>query len=726
MEKIYLDDNIKRLLQDTLIPFALYRLENQRIKTVMVSEGLCNLFGASREEIINLLDRDMYHYTHPDDLVRAQEEGMRFAAGGEQYDIVYRTRSAKDSNYHIIHSVGSHMLDRDGNLLSLIWYVEEGTVEDEEFGIGYSLKKALAGMIHEESMVREIYFDHRTGLPNMTYFLQLAEAGCNVIRQEKQTPVFLFFDLTGLKFYNRKYGMTEGDRLLCAFADILRMFFANENCGRMGHDHFVVYTENHHVEETLEQIFEALSKANEGKTLPVRAGIYVMSDREDEAVDVTIACDCAKLACDENKNLFRSHYTYFDEKLRKKFEMREYVINHFNEAIEKNWIHPYYQQIVRTVTGEVCDAEALARWIDPVRGMISPAEFIEVLEDARLIHLADLHILDCVLADLQKSLDDNLGAIPVSINLSRYDFELCDIVDEIIRRVDRAGVPHELLNMEITESVTGIEEDYVKEQIRRFHEAGFEVWMDDFGSGYSSLHVLQHFDFDVIKFDMAFMKNFNLDDEDQVVLSSLMQMVTRLGIDTVAEGVENRQQIRFLKEIGCDKIQGYYFSKPTSSEDLNHKYKKGDGIPFENPESKDYIDAVSKANLLDYLTRGEYDSDLTRSFEQFNHLPLGIIELQNGHFRILRYNDAYAQFLVRTNFVDEKDIKESISVLDVKRKPEPGFCKAVDDAVDTAGWVLLKDSVEGNVRSNAYVRKLSTNPVNHATALLVVVLTMGE
>ena len=159
---------------------------------------------------------------------------------------------------------------------------------------------------------------------------------------------------------------------------------------------------------------------------------------------------------------------------------------------------------------------------------------------------------------------------------------------------------------------------------------------------------------------------------------------------------------------------------------MNHKYKKGDGIPFENPESKDYIDAVSKANLLDYLTRGEYDSDLTRSFEQFNHLPLGIIELQNGHFRILRYNDAYAQFLVRTNFVDEKDIKESISVLDVKRKPEPGFCKAVDDAVDTAGWVLLKDSVEGNVRSNAYVRKLSTNPVNHATALLVVVLTMGE
>ena len=150
--------------------------------------------------------------------------------------------------------------------------------------------------------------------------------------------------------------------------------------------------------------------------------------------------------------------------------------------------------------------------------------------------------------------------IPNSINLSRTDFDSCDIVSEICRRVDKAEIPRECLAIEITESMLGQDEAFVEKQILRFQELGFDVWMDDFGSGYSSLNILQNVSFDLIKFDMRFVHQIENSKAGRIILSQMIKMVGDLGMDTLAEGVETQEQVNLLHKYGCSKLQGYFYS----------------------------------------------------------------------------------------------------------------------------------------------------------------------
>ena len=226
-----------------------------------------------------------------------------------------------------------------------------------------------------------------------------------------------------------------------------------------------------------------------------------------------------------------------------KAEKKQYVIENIDKAINEGWIKVYYQPIVRTANGRVCDEEALARWIDPEKGFMSPADFIPALEDSKLIHKLDLFVTEEIFRKMRNQADAGLPIVPVSVNLSRADFESCDIVEEISSRVKKAGVPPENLTIEITESIIGKDYEYMKKQIKRFQSLGFKVWMDDFGSGYSSLDVLHDLQFDLIKFDMKFMRQFHDNEKTKVLLSELMRMAMNMGIDTICEGVETESQV---------------------------------------------------------------------------------------------------------------------------------------------------------------------------------------
>ena len=252
---------------------------------------------------------------------------------------------------------------------------------------------------------------------------------------------------------------------------------------------------------------------------------------------------------------------------------------------------------MRAINGSVCDEEALARWIDPVKGFMSPGDFIPILEEAKLIYKLDLYILEQALKKLKTIRKAGLHAVPQSINLSRSDFEACDIVDEVCRRVDAEGISHDLLTMEITESIVGSDFEYMKKQVGRVRELGFQVWMDDFGSGYSSLDVLRDLEFDLIKFDMSFMRRLDEGENSKIILTELMRMATALGMETVCEGVEKKEHVTFLREIGCSKLQGYYYAKPMPLEDILERYEKGIQIGFENPEETSYYENVGRINL---------------------------------------------------------------------------------------------------------------------------------
>ena len=429
-----------------------------------------------------------------------------------------------------------------------------------------------------EDLNHRINTDDLTDLPNMRYFFGLAEKERARLKAEGKDSVMLYFNLIGISHFNRQYGFEEGDRLLIKFAGILRKHFGEECICRMSDDHFAAVAAEKGIEDRVAAVIEEAAGMSSGRSFNVCVGIY--PDRLGET-DVNEACERAKYICDLHKGEYMSGVHVFESDMIGKAEDVRYIAEHLDQALEEQWIKVYYQPIVRASSGKICDVEALSRWIDPERGLMPPDRFILVLERARLIYKLDLYVLDRIIEKIKRQMEDGLAIVPHSLNLSRADFESCDIVEEIRRRMDDAGIARDRLTIEITESMVGSDFDFMKEQVTRFQELGFQVWMDDFGSGYSSLDVLQDIHFDLLKFDMLFLHRMDEGEESRIILRELARMANELGIETICEGVETKEQAEFLKEIGVTKLQGYYFSKPVPYEEVLERYRNGTHIGYE-------------------------------------------------------------------------------------------------------------------------------------------------
>lgn len=434
-----------------------------------------------------------------------------------------------------------------------------------------------------DDLNRRINTDSLTGLPNMRCFFRQVVSERDRMLGEGIQPVMLYVNLIGMKHYNRTYGFDEGDKLLCAIAEILARHFGSSVCCRFSEDHFVAVGDEATYEQELQAVFQEWETANEGRNLPLRIGVY---PNRLEDVNASLACDRAKYVCDLYRGSYISGYYVFDEDMLKQFENVRYIINHLDQALEEGWVKVFYQPIIRSATGKVSDEEALSRWVDPTRGLLSPAVFIPVLERARLIYKLDLYVLDRILEKMQMQKSLGLPVVPHSLNLSRVDFDACNIAEEICRRVDAAGIPREKLTIELTESMVGRDFDFMRGQIERLQSLGFRVWLDDFGNGYSSLDVLQDIHFDLLKFDMRFMKRFGEGEESRIILTELVRMARALGIDTVCEGVETPEQMAFLREIGCAKLQGYYFCKAIPFEEIKKRAREGNQLRYDTAEEK--------------------------------------------------------------------------------------------------------------------------------------------
>ena len=249
--------------------------------------------------------------------------------------------------------------------------------------------------------------------------------------------------------------------------------------------------------------------------------------------------------------------------------LEDFIKKNFKKAIDNHEIQAFYQPVIRVLSGQLCSFEALARWIDPEIGMIYPDEFIPVLEKEQAIHLLDAAVLRQVCVRIRSSITNGEIPIPVSVNLSRLDFTLCDIFSVADKIVSEYHIPHEFIYFEITESVMAEEQDKLKGIVDRFRSAGYQIWMDDFGSAYSSLNALKELSFDEIKLDMRFLRPFTV--RSKRIAASIVEMAKRIFIHTLTEGVETEEHFYFLRNIGCEKAQGYYFGKPMPYEEaLEH------------------------------------------------------------------------------------------------------------------------------------------------------------
>ena len=570
----------------------------------------------------------------------------------------------------------------------------------------------------ERSLYQEMNYDHLTNLPSMTYFFKLAEEGRRNMHAEKTESVVLFINLNGMKYYNKRYGFSEGDVLLKDIADILADHFGRKNCSRFGQDYFAVFAKAEGIENELNALFKKAKTANGGRSLPLRVGIYPDSMG---IVETSYACDRAKYAASAKSDDRNSFFKYFDKVMLARENNRQYIVDNIDRAINENWITAFYQPIVRSTSRKVCDEEALARWIDPDKGMLSPADFIPILEDTKLIYKVDLHIVNIIMERMKNQMQHGLPVVPISVNLSRSDFEMCDIVEEICNRVDTAGIPHELLTIEITESTVGENFDYMKEQVERFQKLGFKVWMDDFGSGYSSLDLLQEMQFDLIKFDMRFMRQFDGNPKSRVILAELMRMASSLGIETVTEGVETAEQVEFLCEIGCTRMQGYYFCKPIPFEEVIKRNNEGRQIGFENPDEAEYNRVLSSINLYDLGSISSEDPESVKKY--FDTTPMAIFESDKETVGMVRCNKAYRELLAR--FYKPVGVQNE----EFDMSSDSGFGSELMSAIGrcekTGQRAFINEETPEGDTINTLIRKIADNPVNgksaHAVAIIGVV-----
>ena len=665
--------------------------------------------------------------------VFAEEEIFR--AGGDEFAIIVtgvtdeeikekiaKIRSACEKYDNLSFAIGTCVETNGSNVRMALRKADENMYEDKrrfyeqfpEMADGDSRRHGgrEAGIIHtheknehERAMFNEMNYDHLTGLPSMTYFFKLAETARNGMHELGTPSAVVFANLCGIRFFNKKFGFAEGDMLIKEFARIISREFGEECCSRFGQDHFAIIAEANDLERKLKHVFKEMKTANSGKTLPVKVGIYPDSMG---MVETSLACDRAKYACDIVDDVHNSFFNYFDKDMLSKELNRQYVVDNLDRALEENWITAFYQPIVRATSRMVCDEEALARWIDPEKGMLSPADFIPVLEDTKLIYKVDLHILDVILERINRQKEMGLTVVPVSINLSRTDFECCDIVEEIKNRVDAADVPRDLITVEITESVIGENLDFMKAQIARFQQLGFKVWMDDFGSGYSSLDLLQEVQFDLIKFDMRFMRQFDISAKSRVLLTELMRMAMSLNTETVTEGVETAQQFEFLCEIGCTKMQGYYFCKPISFDQIMERYKTGKQIGFENPDETEYFRSVASINLYDLTAVSSEEPESVKHY--FNTLPMAVVESDGKIVNIRRSNQSYRVF------VSDYDIRSGNSGVST------AFLEAIRDCRRVGQKVVVNEEMEDGGTISAIIRRIADNPITGLAAYAVAIL----
>ena len=414
--------------------------------------------------------------------------------------------------------------------------------------------------------------DEVTGIANMNYFRGQAFELINKNGIDIHQYIYLYFDIENFKMLNQKYGFWEGNSFLKRFADLLNQTFEKSLTAHFSNDNFVVLTKDERTKEKVLDICKKLSEYQYDIKLGIKVGAYKPENKE---VLPLVACDHARYACNSIKKHYNITYCLYDETMSLKFQKKQYIINNFDSAIKNEYIQVYYQPFVNSQTGKICGMEALARWNDPQFGFLSPVDFIETLEEYYQIHRLDMYIVEKVCQHIESARARGRKIIPVSLNFSRIDFDSLNLAEEVENCLKKYNIDKSDIHIEITESTLSEDDIKLQEELKSFRAHGYALWLDDFGSGYSGLNVLKEYDFDLLKIDMKFLSNFEGNERARQILKNVINLAKDIGMQTLTEGVETQEAYDFLRENGCEKLQGYLFSKPISREELEAKLDAG-------------------------------------------------------------------------------------------------------------------------------------------------------
>lgn len=437
------------------------------------------------------------------------------------------------------------------------------------FGVDITERK-----LSEERIKYLAYYDALTGLANRTLFLDHANQALKNQKTSEKLLAFYFFDIDNFKFINDSLGHTKGDILLqMVGARLKRVMTEVDTVARFGGDEFAILKvdvlNKESAAEFAQKILDILSQPFHimGRDLFTTISLGIALSPNDGVTSLELLKN-ADMAMYKAKELGRNTFKFYTNELILRSEKRLYIENSLRKAIQNRELELFFQPKVSTISNQVCGAEALIRWKHPERGWVPPSEFIPVAEDSGIIERIGDWVLEEACRLKQEWTAHTFMGFPVSINVSGKQLMRANWAQKVQSTLLLYEIPATEIELELTESSIMENPERSIESFRFLSSLGIKVSIDDFGTGYSSLSYLKQIDADVLKIDRSFVEDIEFNEDDRAICKAIINMAHSLGLEVIAEGVENTAQRDWLSSAGCTVIQGYLYSKPISASDF--------------------------------------------------------------------------------------------------------------------------------------------------------------
>ncbi len=394
----------------------------------------------------------------------------------------------------------------------------------------------------------------------------------HLINSSKKGYMMVMIDINGFKVINEMYGFDEGNRILLKINHIINKFiFGKGICWHSYSDVYYFCCETSSDEDILKILYDINNEISESipnVKIVLAYGIYRIYDK---SMDIDDIIECVSYAHKISKKDTTKNITFYDDKLKLNMLNQKEIENDMDEALENEDFKLYLQPKYNIKYNKINGAEALVRWNHPKKGLIPPGKFIQVFEKNGFIMKLDMYILEQVCKFIKYNEKKGRRNIPISVNISKLNFRRKDLKDHIMNIINKHKVDPKLIELEITESLIAEEVDDIIKVIQDFKRENVSISMDDFGTGYSSLNMLQNLPVDVLKIDCGFFRNFEKNKKGAAIIKSIVMLAKELELGVIAEGIETKEEVEYLREIECNNIQGYYFCKPVPLEEFEKR-----------------------------------------------------------------------------------------------------------------------------------------------------------
>ncbi|MBR4247391.1 MAG: EAL domain-containing protein [Treponema sp.] len=425
---------------------------------------------------------------------------------------------------------------------------------------------------HIKKLRHKMEYDDLTKIHSLNGF---EKATGKMLRYKKGNFLLTELNVRDFSFINRIYGTEKGDKILISIAKQIMQCYGKHKdtvLGRGYADNFYIFQRIQDKESSCLNNMESeisLMQDMIGKSENIHLVIKSGNAVSDGSESLKILISRAGYARKSNHDSMVENFSVYNEQLKAQRENEEFIENNIEEALKNEEFMVYYQPKTCLDKQTICGAEALVRWKSK-DGLVPPDRFIPVLEKNGLVGKLDNYVYETVFKYMNRLMSENVPLVPVSLNISRLNYNLKAFIENLNSLVKKYGIPKRYIELEIEERFAGANDDFIKDFIERLHREDFKVSMDDFGSGSSSLNMLSEIPVDIIKFDQRFLHHAEYSQASRIVLTSMIKMVHNLGKLTVCEGVETEKHVELLRSVGCNVAQGYYYSKPLNERDFKY------------------------------------------------------------------------------------------------------------------------------------------------------------